>query len=84
MLDIDVAADEPSLVTLQDTLSQLPDADYQGITGIWDNGEKLTGGSTNNSGGQPDPVRRRHPRPLVVIPVTGASQRRRRLPTPTD
>ena len=67
-----------------DPLSHLPDTEYQDITGIRDTGEKLTGGSTNNADGQPDLVRRRHPRPLVVIPVTGASQRRRQRPIPTD
>ncbi len=56
-----MTADKPSLATLRGALSQLPDAEYQDIKGIWETGEKLTGGSTNNAGGQPDPVRRRHP-----------------------
>ena len=59
MLDIHVAAVKSSLATLRGAFSQLPGVEYQDITGIWDSGEKLTGGSTNNADGQPDPVRRR-------------------------
>ena len=60
-----MAADQPSLATLRD-------AEYQDTKGIWDTGEKLTTGSTNNAGGQPDPVRSRHPRPPVELPVSRA------------
>ena len=84
MLDIDVAADQRSLATLQDALSQLPDAEYQDITVIWDNGENLTGGSTNNAGGQPGSIRQRHPGSLAVLPLTGACQGRRQRYIPTD
>ena len=84
MLDIDVATDQRSLAMLQDALSQLPDAEYQDITVIWDNREKLTGESTNNAGGQPDSIRRRHPGSLAVLPLTGASQGRRQRYIPTD
>ena len=41
------AADRPSLATLRGALSQLPDAvyqDFQEIKGIWETGERLSGG----------------------------------------
>ena len=71
VLDIDVVAGEPSLAMLREAPSQLRDADYQAIKDIWETGEKLTDGSTNNTGDQPDPVRSRHPRPPVTLPVSG-------------
>ena len=78
-----MAADKSFLAALRDALSQLPDAEYQDIKGIWETGDKLTGGSTNNADDQPDPVRRQHPRPPVVLPLTGASQRLDQRPIPT-
>ena len=42
-----MAADKSFLAALRDALSQLPDAEYQDIKGIWETGDKLTGGSTN-------------------------------------